>query len=329
MRKQLPFDVNVMPRAFPFYGNFFAILKGKGYNFSSILFNHYLNIYYMHPIPMVDYTECMLRCSSVRKLFVCESLPKYSDHPIEQIKSCINEGKYVVLNLNLRYLLSYQTENNLYHDYMIIGYDDDKQVFFLAGYWGGEQQVISKYCVREFNFTDVAKATPKRGDKELSWFAWTRDLEYMFHYTCCLPENFKVEPVNLKKLKFTMFLYAYKLLPWSFNLRLYSFFKYATHLRIKKGNSISYDYRMLKAIEEHTKIVLSLIETYAPVGSTFYDDYSIVVEKTNLMLNIQVKKQLQQKAEEAISRIDELLIEIKKIEEDVVRKFYKKVIRKL
>jgi len=315
-------------KAFHFYADYLAIIKGHGFDVTPILLNHFIHIYYQFPLPMIDYTECLCRLSSTRKLFCCERIPKYLDNPIKYIKSSIDARKYLVTLFNRKYLPPFHSYVDWFHEYMVIGYDDEKETFFLAGYWGkileGELQT---YSVKEFKYTDIAKAMACRGQKTLGK-NYVRDLEYRFHYRCWLPKNYQVEEINIKKLKFAVFLYANKILPWSFNSRLYSFFRFGSHWLKKEGEVMTYNHRLLKEIEEHAKLMQLLIETYSPAGSAFSKEYTSVTQKAELMLVLWTKSYIQQSNfERTTTKIDNLLLEIKRLEEDIMKRFYKEVMR--
>jgi hypothetical protein len=327
MKKILPFDLDVPLNAFPFYGNYFAILKGHRHDVTPIMINHYIQIRHGFPFTdMIDYTGWFFcGASTVRKLFCIEPSPKHLDDPLDYLKTSIDENKYVTLLLNHKYLSFDQCDVDYYHDYMVIGYDDSFSVMYVVGYWI-KKQGLPIYSVHEIAYSDIIKAVPQKGKKTMGLFSYSRDFRYRFHYRCWLPEHFKVEPIDIRRLKRSIFLYAYKIRPWSFNTRTYT----TCRLTAQYFNKGKYDARFLKVIEEHAKLLYQLIIYYTDEGSELAKSYHEVVRKTKQMLLLTVKARLQpERCATLYSRISHLLIEVKKLEEDIMKCFYKDVVRKL
>ena len=91
-----------------------------------------------------------------------------------------------------------------------------------------------------------------------------------------------------------MFLYAYNVVPFSFNARLYKVYKKRMLRHHKKNIYDLIDVRGLKVLEEHKKIIFFIINQLAP-NYIDISEYEKVYEKSNIMLMLATKYNITKK----------------------------------
>lgn len=145
------------------------------YFYSDITYNSAINCFQPENIANFPYT-----CYSVPVSEVCDI--------IEFIQKKINEGFYLCMFVNLKYLDVYSQNEDLIHDIFIYGYDDDKQLIYSTGYIRGEKYSILTHSYTEIilSYKNLNVNSPDHSyfdTKRISYFKYRENFKYDFNIT--------------------------------------------------------------------------------------------------------------------------------------------------
>lgn len=157
MKKILKFDSNAKLISFPFYADYLGVLQAYNYNVDDILVNNLLTMYYSPKIQQIGFRN--FKC--LQKLMKIEALFLDNNVPIESIKNYIDNNKYVEIILNGKYLPFVNVDKDKFHDWLIIGYDDDEKRFIGYGYTKSKEGV-NRYSKVFINYADFVSAIPAK-----------------------------------------------------------------------------------------------------------------------------------------------------------------------
>ena len=316
LNKVLPYNTEIPVKALPQCAVFLSIISGNGFDITPVLFNNCITYFAIAKLWHVYYLADWLALGSFpRKLLHNEKNPKFLEEPLDFLRNEINYNHYATIFLNKDRLFGGEGSTCL--DYMIVGYDDENEAFHLAGYFvnNDDYPELEKFCIKEFSYQSVLRSLPYDSNISYPILWWLGDLKHRYRLSSSIPDGFSIPKIKYKKIRFELFLYAYNILPLTFNLRAYAEIK-------KKPYSIV----MLKTINEHAQVILMLIIHFAP-GSAYEAAYKRVVAKTQLILVLAVES-INGKKDNRI-KICSILDSIKSEEEMILKAFYQKYKRKI
>ena len=301
--------------SYPFYSDYLGVLNAYGHDVSNILFNNFMTLYYSPGAKQIGFRNFKY----MKTLFKCEKLIINYDDPISSIKKQIDSNKDVEIILNCLVLPFVKTEKYEYHDWFIYGYDDENKHFLAAGYLTQPALVFFKYQQTTIAFDDFIKALPAPDIKT----GFEKNI--LYNHTFCLPENFKVEEINMRKVICNLFSYITPLPPIFFNVSVYK--RYAKYLNKNIDALKWFDLRNLVNITEHKKILYSFICKKLPNDPVAEEFKTKVLDKSNLLLHLAIKYNLTHK-KSIINDTVLLLNELHKNEKAVLSSFFKNSFKK-
>jgi len=310
MQKELPFSLEVPLNSYTYYGYNLGILLSRGYNVKGLLYNHFTTLVYGGRLDYLIFLEGFPGGGKVGKLFPSESIKDYTDDPIALFKGLLDKDKYIIIYLNHKMITNFSEQFDWFHEWLLFGYDENS--FTAAGYVDEFDKGALIYKVVKISFEDFIQSLPLNR-KNSKW-------------TIKVPTDLSITPINLKKIKRDIFLYAYNLLPFIFNANIYR--KYATVFRRKHSKGVGeFDLRPLKVLKEHKQLLLQMMIDLSPDGDAARE-YKKIVTLANQILMIALKcnfaKHDQQKT---IDSICNKLCKLREEEPKIMRLFYRELKR--
>lgn len=275
MKKILKFDLNVKLISYPFYADYLGVLQAHNHNVDDILVNNLLTLYYTPKIQQVGFRN--FKC--LQKLMKIEALLLDYNDPIKSIKDYIDNNKYVEIVLNGKYLPFANVDKDKFHDWLIIGYDDDEKGFIGYGYTKNKEG-INRYSKVFINYADFVSAVP---DKMINT-GFEKNI--MYNHVFKIDTNKLSEKVNKNKIKRILALYIIPFPPAFFNISVFK--RYESYL--KKHNVEKVDLKNFLTLYEHSKILDIYIGDYLNISKTIRTAYqNIVVKKIYFLIIMAIK----------------------------------------
>lgn len=275
MKKILKFDSNAKLISFPFYADYLGVLQAYNYNVDDILVNNLLTMYYSPKIQQIGFRN--FKC--LQKLMKIEALFLDNNVPIESIKNYIDNNKYVEIILNGKYLPFVNVDKDKFHDWLIIGYDDDEKRFIGYGYTKSKEGV-NRYSKVFINYADFVSAIPAKTIK--TGF----ENNIMYNHVFQIDTNKLNERVNKNKIRRILTLYIIPFPPTFFNIS--AFKRYESYL--KNHNVEKVDLKNFLTLYEHSKILDIYIRDYLNVSKTIRTEYeNIILKKIYFLIIMAIK----------------------------------------
>lgn len=257
----LPYTTDVPLKAFSYYSAYLGILKARNINVDILLLNHFITLNFCHIDGFISFLE-------ERKLFDLFIRKKFS-YTLTDIntflKTQINNNAYVLIDINHRFISSLDSHNNFTHEFIVYGYDDEQKCFLSAGYVWNQQikALVFRTVIIPYNEMDKAYKHSKTNSKRKHK-----------NYVLILKPIKHRNTLNLRKLKFDMFIYIHNLLPsilvYSFNQKAYS--KYLKQFKKKSlMQNFYFDLRFLKTFQNRAELLLKLTDTLKLNDAIKYD----------------------------------------------------------
>ena len=146
------------------------------------IMNNFVNIRY-NPVTKYDdfcRNDMWYNCYHVSEnKFTKEFIDIFSDDPFELLKKMIDNGYYLYLFLNRRYIHNYEREEyDFWHNPLIYGYDTDEGCVFIADFFRGGSISYEKCHIQEYinayPYTD--------SEDEFYYYVWNRALKKKRNY---------------------------------------------------------------------------------------------------------------------------------------------------
>lgn len=275
MKKILKFDSNAKLISFPFYADYLGVLQAYNYNVDDILVNNLLTMYYSPKIQQIGFRN--FKC--LQKLMKIEALFLDNNVPIESIKNYIDNNKYVEIILNGKYLPFVNVDKDKFHDWLIIGYDDDEKRFIGYGYTKSKEGV-NRYSKVFINYADFVSAIPAKTIK--TGF----ENNIMYNHAFQIDTNKLNERVNKNKIRRILTLYIIPFPPTFFNISVFK--RYESYL--KNHNVEKVDLKNFLTLYEHSKILDIYIRDYLNVSKTIRTEYeNIILKKIYFLIIMAIK----------------------------------------
>lgn len=314
----LPFTSDAILSAYPFFSNFFGILQGHTYNVKGVAYNNFILLGYALLLDYLFFTAGFPEGRKIRKYFCREKMQIQPDRVIEYLKDNLNLGKYAIIVLNAKHLSNVPFDREWYHDWMLYGYDDETESFSAFG------TVVNTSCHAfvsrkiQISYDELRKALPS-GNKNTHYHQ-----QYMNNCFYWLPENFTLEPVNIRKIKRNVFFFSYNILPLCFNAKTYK--KYALVLRFSHQKSEKqFNLRPFKVLQEHKQLILQMMNDLVP-NSAAAEEYQSIVKLANTIQVVALKYNMTKRSKQkAIDIMCDALYKLRAEEPAIMRQFYKEL----
>ena len=171
------------------------------------------------------------------------------------------------------------------HDLLIYGFNEQNRSILAIGY--ANCKGLSVFKTREFSYEEFLSLLPPKGSRQ---GARGRYYDNQFLW---IPNDLKLEALNLKKIKRNLFRLNKNLIyPWE-NQSVYRIFYYANSLMIINHKK-AFDLRPLKSISEHKRMIKALISDSCN-DKRILEEYSEIVKMAERMLIIAAKYNFEQK----------------------------------
>lgn len=311
MQKMLPFVFNVRLKSYAFFSDYLGILEGNGIDTKPTLYNHFTTLIFGGRADFLNYLEGFPTGRKIRKRLKRKFVYRLPKDILTYVKTQIDNNNYVILVLNAKTLSSVTFDRDWYHEWFIHGYDDSTERFSAVGHDVDKSCHAFELKQIDIRYADLKQSLPPKTKRtELVW----------------MPQNAMTEPLNLRKIKRDIFLYAYNLLPLIFNAAIYP--KYSMLLRLWYGNNEEpFDLRGFKLLTEHKALMLQMMNDLVS-NSQAAEQYKAIQAKTNAMLMTALKYNMTKKNKDrAIETICHILKQLRQNEPRVLRMFYRELIQ--
>jgi hypothetical protein len=241
MKTNLPFDVDIKMKAFPFYGNYFAIAKAHGYGETQTQFDFIPIRYSLFLTRMIEHSG--LAFALLRYKFEVKPIRKIPLDIVCFVKENIDQGYYVTVTIK-----NLNSTSMEYHDYILIGYDDETQTIEAAGYFS---DTYGKFPI---SYKQIKESLPKKINKiPTLWMVYKNNW-----FAMRLAVKYQSTRLSRMKIRLVLFLYAYGKTPFLYNTSAIRSFVKRRLLKQK------IDLRGIKIIEEHMNGILGLLHLVNP-----------------------------------------------------------------
>ncbi len=128
-KKVLPLDTDVLVKTYAYFGDYLSILKGNGYDYEKILFDCFLKMDY---IPLTGQVNFQNK-KKLKSLMEVENINCNKNQIINYVMDSINNDYYVHIFMDDN-KFSDNTYNLGVHNWMVYGYDQEKDKIYLLGF---------------------------------------------------------------------------------------------------------------------------------------------------------------------------------------------------
>jgi len=338
MKKALPITTDTCLTSYSFFSNALSILEAgnasrrsracidkdetlapasnSANEYLPMFCNNFTTLIFGAGRPYVNFIAGVPYGRSVRKHLKHKAVKLERKDPARFVKERINENRYITVTFNVEYLANICIDREWYHEYLIYGYDDEAQLFLAVGYDVDKSCHAFSFRKLEISYGDFLKSLPKRNMKnELLW----------------IDPEISAEAINLRKIKRDVFLFAYDILPFIFNAKVYRDFAWVLRLRHggkkQDANSLraSFDMQHFRVLTEHKALMLRMMTELVP-GSKAAEEYKSIRNTASLMLMTALKYNMRKKNKaKAVDDIRAALKRLRKDEPLVFRAFYKEL----
>lgn len=321
MKKILPFTCDVKFTSYPYLADYLSILESNGNDCTGIMFNNYIEIFYKPWKGQIRFLNHLNIQSNLEILKFHYPLSSPIDFVIENI----NRNRYVVIVLKLEKIILDDRSQaiNIYHNWLLYGYDLNKRILNIAGYV--YKNGLNRYENFELSFSDFLSSLPQ-SDEETNY-----QTNIMFNHLCSIKKSYSPEKINVVKIKHSIKKFVYKFPPLIYNGNIYS--RLIFHIKLfSKSSFIPHnrsllDMRDFKTLYENKLIIFEIISSFSENeeiinGYKEVRDYafSILLLVTRYNNNLSIEKKI---------KIQRIVIEklkmIRKNEQNILKKFLKEL----
>lgn len=321
MKKLLPFTDNVKLTSYPYLADYLSILESNGNDCTGIIFNNYIEMFYKPWKGQIRFFNHLKLQSNLEIIKFHFPL----SNPIDFIIENINHNKYVVIVLNLvNIILGDENQSfNMYHNWLLYGYDLNKKIFNIAGYVN--MNGLNRYENFELSFSDFLSSLPQ-SDKETNY-----ETNIMYNHLCSIKKAYSPEKINIEKIKRSIKRYVYKFPPLFYNGNIYSrlifHIKFFSKSSFIPHNRSLLDMRDFRTLYENKLIIFEIINLFSKNKEIINgykevkrNTFSILLLVTRYNNNLPIQKKI---------KIQRIVVErlkiIKKKEQYVLKNFLKEL----
>lgn len=298
MKKILPFDPNTTVHSYHITAFYLGVLKANNISIDGILCNHFSTLSYWKG--NVDYIE---NTYAKYRAFELQNIENIEIN-CSNLKKILNSGYYAVIVLNQKFIKGSHFYNfkDDYHDFLLYGYDDEKQQFLFAGYVGS---VFSKF---EVDYDKLVTYVEKALDNFRGYIE-------MRNHIFKINSNYKEEKINIDliqhNLKFNL-----KITGTLARLRLLLINHIISCLVIKKYDIL--DVITYRIVFEHYLVMMRIFNTLL-LSEEDLKKYCDLYKNMESLPYLVVKEQLKH-SKSNLYKIFSILYKMIKIETKCTRK---------
>jgi hypothetical protein len=314
--KILPFTCDIPIKALTIFSHPFGILKANDFDVVYLLLNYFIVIHFNRSRGFLGYT---FGEKKVKELFDRNTFPVEAENIKNFIKRSLDENQYVQLSLNHETISSFPVTHKFIHGMIIYGYDDKKDAFLASDY------------VNENGISELRDNIYIKYDELILSYASDKKDSIDFVTTVNIKEGTETELIDIHRIKRDLFLYAYNILPYTYNLAFNkrAHKEYIRHF-IKKctSNDFYIDVPFIKILQEHSYVLKLLADEFSTgelqqLSEELHDIFSRAI-MLGVKCNMQHNKSNEQKIA-VIGRIVDLLKLARVKEFELVKRLYKKL----
>lgn len=156
MKKILAFDFNPIIKTYGYFAYYFGMLKAYRNDIYPIISKYFLLLDFIPFTGQVNFQKK----AKLKKYYYAKHLIYNTSNITRTIEQHIDNDEYVVITLNDKEfgVPLYKYKGN--HDWMIYGYDQEKQIFYLAGYLYNKK--YNMFGKLEITYANLVKAIPTK-----------------------------------------------------------------------------------------------------------------------------------------------------------------------
>lgn len=319
MKKTLPFIPSLKLTSYPYLTDYLSILESNGHDCTGILYNNYIELFYKPWKGQIRFFNHLKLQSNLETFKFHYPL----SNPTEFVMKSINQNRYVIIVLKLDnvFLQDGSQAINIYHNWLIYGYDSNKKIFNIAGYVNANG--LNRYENFELSFSDFLSSLPE-SDEETNY-----QTNIMFNHLCSIKKAYSLEKIDIKKIKHSIKRFVYKFPPLFYNENIYS--RLIFHIKIfSKSSFIPHnrsllDKRDFRTLYENKLIIFEIINLFSK-NKKIINDYNDVKNNAFSILLLVAKYNNNISIEKKI-KIQKIVVKrlkaIKKKERYVLKEFLK------
>ena len=161
MSVMLPFEHNVPIQSYSHFVFYLGILAGRGVDVYPYMFNHFLSFCFLKATAQVGFLEM----PKALQVFRLRPFSRDLAAPVSFFKRTLDDGKYVNVHLNHKYISASVREKDYVHDFLLYGYSDETQSFYSKGYvFDGEHAFLINSAF-ELPYAEAEKSYRATGAK--------------------------------------------------------------------------------------------------------------------------------------------------------------------
>lgn len=176
MKKELPFNENPYIKTYPYFANYIGILDANNIEYKHIIMNNFIFLKYIPITGQVNFFNKAI----LKKIFITEPFTYNISNVMNLIEESINNYKYIIICLDDTKLGLNTNEFLGVHNWIVYGYDDNKQQIKIFGY---VRKKGCNYCKSmTISYTVFIKALPNLITK-------AQKKRISFNHICTLPQQ--------------------------------------------------------------------------------------------------------------------------------------------
>lgn len=321
MNKILPMDLHPIIKTFPSIANYLGILNANKYDTTGILINHYVDLFYAKKSVCFTQRDYIRRAKFERNAFLFTE-----QNIIDKLHKELNEDHYVLLILNEQFIAHEEIHKDHFycHDWLVYGYDDEKSVFKIMGYYG------SNALLRIYGSVDISFEDVKLGALaalNVNHIYKGTDLD---NNTICIKNTDIEEKINLPKIKKDLNRYIKGHILFCNNKFFLQTGKNVIEILIKEHTAFQqkasnkkppfYDIRNYRFCLENKKVILLIITKYLNDFNLATRYQNEVINSLNIIITLIAKYYI--KPDPQINdRVINLLIKVQQAEKEIMEEF--------
>lgn len=176
MKKILPFQETPWINTYPNIAFYVGVLEATNRDITKVLMNEFLDIFFFRG--KLDFTATGF---FHKKYFRQKRICFLKMLNVQEMITQIDQNRYIVAVLNHHEIQNpmIRSAANYYHDWLIYGYDTEKEVFYCSGYLDGRNGGIKlpKYGSTVIRFQDFTQSTR---NTKLNRFSFSKNGNHLF-----------------------------------------------------------------------------------------------------------------------------------------------------
>lgn len=304
MKKVLSFNLNTLVCSYHITAFYLGALKANKLDIDGILCNHFSTLSYWSG--NIDYRENTYAKYHGFELKNIEHI----DITFSKLKQFLDEDYYAVIVLNQKFIRGsyFYNQKDDYHDFLLYGYDDEKQRLFFAGYL---QNVFTKF---EVEYKELKKYVEGALDNFIGY-------KEMRNHLFKIDDNYQPEKIDIQTIQGNL----KDNLKWKtgtlYQLRLLLINHVLHCLILRRYNVLNViTYRI---VFEHYTVMKKIFSTFAQ-NDKYFKEYNELHKSIKSLPYLVIKEQLKH-SRSNIAKIFTILNRMIKIENKCTRLLVKRL----